>query len=393
MISEYLSTPQLLHCLYGLNHRFNRLVYRSVRHFIISQDDAVDISDPYAKDIENLIEKVSCDVQHLGYLLPSLSALINLRTLVLRCCNTATVELIVERASVKQAIQSCLNILRTCDVLSDDQFSREDMLVSPCPHLVRLLVEECSEEALLLICALAPNLHYLKVKQVIPNDESTNIHPSFELLKPISSLKQLHVAATTKRLNDMTLIGRIIESCQSSIEQISLEIALNDPTDGYSLQKVLQPCEHLQKFTLAFSCWLDDDDDDHFDLVPSFQTDWWLDSHRPPIVIFRSNHCETFIVSMPCPLDTYAWFPIDPSDWLINKGHLDSNDVHFTKQRSIRLGSQNPRQSISFDSVNLLGHLFHAPNQTLSIPHYEFITPDPLIEQVSYFSDSSLTVE
>jgi hypothetical protein len=252
-----------------------------------------------------------------------------------------------------------------------------------CAAIVRLSINSCSEQDLLSLCALAPNLVYLRIKQLVSYDNGSNFNSILVLLPQTSSLKQLHIASTTNRLNDVHLIGRLIDCYQSSLEYLTLEISLNNRPDGCHLQRIFEPCRHLQKFAFAFNYWHEETEE--IDALHQFQSDWWLDSCQPPVLIFCSNHCETLILSMPCSLDDYIWFPIDPKDWLVNKGQLDSPNIRFTKQKCIRFANTH-RQPITLDLVLLIGHVFRAPEQVLSIPHWGFASADLLIEQVSFCS-------
>ena len=200
-----------------------------------------------------------------------------------------------------------------------------------CPAIVRLSLCSCSEHALLSLCSLTPNLVSLNIKQLVCTDDGAHLHSIVALLPQSTRLQHLHITSTTHRLNDIRWIDKLIDFYQSSLEHLTLEISLNNPVDGYSLQTRLERCRRLSKVTFAFSCCLKETDT--IDVLRSFQSDWWLDPHRPPVLIFCSNHCETWIVSMPYHLDGYLWFPIDPEDWLMNKGRLDSADVAFVKQK------------------------------------------------------------
>ena len=253
-----------------------------------------------------------------------------------------------------------------------------------CSGIIRLSIADCSEKALLSLCPLAPNLVYLKVKQLACTDDRSNLNPALAFTPQSTRLEQLHIISTTNRLNDLRSIGKLIDYYQSSLERLTLEISLNNPVDGYDLQRILKRCQHLKKLTFAFSCWLEDTE--MIDVLRSFQSDWWLDSHRPPVLIFCSNYCEILVVSMPCHLDDYLWFPVDLEDWLVNKAQLDSPEISFTKQKCIRFVNSHHRP-ITLDLVHVIGHVFRAAKQELSIPHWRFLAPDLLLEQVSCSSN------
>lgn len=225
---------------------------------------------------------------------------------------------------------------------------------------------------------------YLKIKQLASDDgDDSSLKTILTLPRQSPSLKQLHISSTSNRLNNIRLIERLIDYYQSSLEQLTLKISLNRLPDGDHLQRILASCSCLRKYSFVFSSW--QEENELFDTIEQFQSDWWLDSRRSPVLMFRGNHCETLIVSMPCSLDDYIWFPIDPNDWILNKSDLNSPDIHFTKQKCIRF-SNTHHQLITLDLVHIIGHVFRATKQELSIPHWKFVSPDLLIEQVSLFN-------
>lgn len=393
-IIAHLSSLDLVRAFYGLNHRFNLIVCELARHFTIYKDTSEIEFDNYKPHIRNVVEKFCFDAQLLPQIFQSTYSYSNLRSVVLRYADFIAVDMNVNCDSAKSTIHSCLDVLRICNILpvdwnndhtfDDDQYcSRPEEDVQLRTAIVRLSINSCSEQALLSLCALTPNLTYLKIKQLVSGDDGSNFNSILPMISQSTSLKQLHITSTTNRLNDLHLIERLIDFYHSSLEYLTLEISLNNQPDGYYLQKILEPCRYLQKLAFAFNYWHEEPAE--IAALHEFQSGWWLDSHRPPVLIFRGNHCETLIVSMPCSLDDYIWFPLDPKDWLVNKGQLDSRDIRFTKQKCIRFANTNHRP-ITLDLVYLIGRVFRAPKQELSIPHWEFVSPDLLIEQVSLFS-------
>ncbi|CAF1204138.1 unnamed protein product [Adineta steineri] len=284
MIIVHLNSSDYVHAFYGLNHRFNLIVSQSVHHFIISKDHSTTGFDENKSHINNAIEKICFDVELLPQVFLPTCHYFNLHSIVLRCSELVTVHLNVNCDSIKNAIRSCLDIFRICNIFSAD--SNNDNWFY--------------------------NSHYCE-------ELETDVHT------------------------------------------------------------ILEPCRYLQKFSFVFNYWHEETEET--DVLHQFQSDWWLDSHQPPVLIFYGNQCETMVVSMPCYLDDYTWFPIDPKDWLVNKGQLDSSDIHFKKQKCIRFTNAN-RQLITLDLVRVIGHVFQAPKQELSIPHWGFVSPDLLIEHI-----------
>ncbi len=115
-----MSSSDLVQAFYGLNHRFNLIVYQSVRHFTISKDTNEKMFDELKPNIKKMIEKICIDAHLLPYVFLSTCSYSNLRSVVLRFANVATVDLHVDCDSAKCTIQSCLNILRVCNILPVD---------------------------------------------------------------------------------------------------------------------------------------------------------------------------------------------------------------------------------------------------------------------------------
>jgi hypothetical protein len=398
-----LSSPDLVHAFFGLNHRFDLIVCHLARHFTISENTLEIGFDRYKPDIINAIEKIRFDVQLLPQIFLSTHLYSSIHAVVLSCSNFVTVDLNVNCDSAKNTIDACLDVLQACQILpvdfdnensfspKNDRSKSEEILNRlVCSAIVRLSIDSCSEQALISLCAVTPNLTYLKVKQLVSTDDDSTSNSVLSMIPQLSSLKQLHIAATTNRLNDIHWVGRLIGCYQSSLEYLTLEISLNNRVDGYQLERILEPCQRLQKLAFAFN-YLSEETEE-IDALHQFQTDWWLDSHRPPVLVLCGNHRETLVVSMPCYLDDYLWFPVDPKDWLVNKGQLDSPNICFTKQKCIRFVNNN-RHPITLDLVYIIGHVFRAPLQELSIPHWGFLSPDLLIKQVSFFSHFPSTIE
>ena len=381
MITTYFSSLHLIQAFYGLNYRFNFIVRELVRHFIISKD-CTEIKFSKSKPhIQNFIEKICFDVQILPQIFQPSYTYSILRSIILSCSDLVTVDLNVDNDHAENVIRSCLQVFHTCRIFSIDHHDANELLRLDknvvCTAITRLSINSCSEDTLVSVCALSPNLIYLKVKQLVPSDDSMNM--KLNLITQSSSLKQLHIAATTNRLNNMELVGRLINCYQSSLEQLTLEISLEHRLIEYYLERILEPCRNLQKLTFAFNYWYEQNEE--IETLHQFQTNWWLDSHQPPILIFSNNYHEIFIVSMPCLLDDYIWFPVDIKSWLMNKGQLGSTVICFPKQRCIRF-SNTSRQLITLELIHLIGRVFQAPKQELSIPHGKFDSSDLLIEQV-----------
>jgi len=120
MIIAHMSSSDLLQAFYGLNHRFNLIVYQSVRHFTISKDTNEKMFDELKPNIKKMIEKICIDAQLLPYVFLSTCSYSNLRSVVLRFANFATVDLNVDCDSAKCTIQSCLDVFRVCNILPVD---------------------------------------------------------------------------------------------------------------------------------------------------------------------------------------------------------------------------------------------------------------------------------
>ncbi len=260
LLTAYLSSFHLIQAFDGLNQRFNFIVYELTRHFIISKDLTEIKFLEFKPHLHNFVEKICFDIQIIPSTFLSTRSYPNLRSVILSYSDVVTADLRVDDHSVENIIRSYLNVLRICNIISEDNAHSKINESLTCTAIKRLSINSCSEEVLLSICALAPNMTYLKIKQLVCSDGSSKLNSIFPLTSVPSSLKQLHITATTNRLPDIHVIGQLISCYQSSLEQLTLEISLDHQLDKYHLQEIFEPCQHLRKLSFVFNYWREDNE-------------------------------------------------------------------------------------------------------------------------------------
>ena len=120
MITAHLTSPDLVQAFYGLNHRLNVIVCELVRYFTIPKETLGIAFNEYHPCIRNVIEKICFDIQLLSQIFPSTYYYSNLRSVVLKCSDFATVDLNVDCNCADNAIHSCLDVLQVCNILPTD---------------------------------------------------------------------------------------------------------------------------------------------------------------------------------------------------------------------------------------------------------------------------------
>ncbi|CAF4041498.1 unnamed protein product [Rotaria sp. Silwood1] len=400
---EYLSSPDLVQAFYGLNHRFNSIVIKSVRHFNIPNDTPSTSIIDCMSYISHFIEVIYFDVELLSKLSSSILLLSNLRSIFLHCSNKTTVKLNIQDPSNVDVVSSCLNILRLCNIYcqddenetNDEELTEEDQAervrnTLPCSAIVRLSIENCDEQDLFALCALAPNLTSLRIDELSSSSDDSSFNTIFELISKSSShLTRLYISSDVNDVIDFNWIGKLIGCYQSSLEQLKLNIRRTNRIEGSQLQKIFEPCERLKNLDFAFQFL--DEAMNILSALAQFQSEWWLDARRAPVLLFRSGDNYIFIGSMPSILPGVFKFSSDLRNWRLNKEKLDSPLIRFTAIKHIVFVNNND-QPITFNFIQFISRIFHAKKQIISMGYWEFDSSLKLLEKVctTCYSESHL---
>ncbi|CAF1172582.1 unnamed protein product, partial [Rotaria sordida] len=207
----------------------------------------------------------------------------------------------------------------------------------PCPAMVRLSADVCTENDLLCLCILAPNLIGLKIKRLRPSHILSNYSTLAALIPRPTHLTKLDIICTDDDddddddLDDSYRIPFeiLIKSYQSSLEQLTLIVHTNNfLLNGRHLEALVKPCQRLQK--LQFVIKYQSREIIIADQLKQFQSDWWLDDRQPPVLILQDDYDHICISSMPCTYPMSLRLSPNLKVWRLNKGQLDSPLIYFT---------------------------------------------------------------
>ena len=150
---------------------------------------------------------------------------------------------------------------------------------------------------------------------------------------------------------------QLIDSYKSSLKKLVLDIRCRQSINGYQLESIFRSCQQLKKLQFFFRNHIVNIED----CFNSFQSEWWLDIHRPAVYIQPSYNDDAIIASMP------SFYPFTFQNglynWLINKGDQNSsfvrfntNQIHFTNKI---------HQSINLEFLYFIKRIFTSSNQSL----------------------------
>jgi hypothetical protein len=250
--------------------------------------------------------------------------------------------------------------------------------VLPCTAIKRVLTSGCNDDQLSRLCAYAPNLTYLRIGYLNQgkNENFGDIIMTDLTIMP-TYLTELHITGNEDRRFDR--IEEVVERYQSSLERLTLNIGSCEVIDGRRLEKLLEPCLHLKKFSFINQC--ENEHIDMIDLLHSFQSDWWLDARRPPVLVQRDAIDYILIASMPCSLSIYHYSLCDLKEWYLSKEKLDSSLIRFTKADELYFQNTS---SVNLDFLYFIGRAFCSRSQCLTFTYWGLMSEHTLFEQVRF---------
>ncbi|CAF3250752.1 unnamed protein product [Rotaria sp. Silwood2] len=180
MVISYLNSPDLVQAFIGLNFRFDTIVLQSTRQFYLPQNMSRKWFLTSMPHIENTIETLVLNTTSVANTFSCSHFFVNLRSVILRYDPPSIVELNVAHYSAIAAILSCLNALQLSKMLPPESIDKYSLFSSrawideeeqadkvanclPCPAIIRLSARVCTEQDLLCLCILAPNIIDLKI--------------------------------------------------------------------------------------------------------------------------------------------------------------------------------------------------------------------------------------
>lgn len=203
-----------------------------------------------------------------------------------------------------------------------------------------------------------------------------------DIISQFKSLTKLCIG-TTDDIHIETIKG-LLQCYQSSLKELRLFImSHNFLMNGHDLEKILEPCKNLHTLSFVVKFYDQYMNVNVHDLYRQFQSEWWLDSHRPPVLVLRDQSNHIFIGSMPCDQSMDITFPMNPNEWQLNKGPLNSDILRFTKMKSIHCQNNN-QQKITIEFLRLIDRSFPSLKEKLTLNYWGFDSSMTLFTQVCF---------
>ncbi|CAF4853112.1 unnamed protein product [Rotaria socialis] len=345
---SYLNQSDVVRAFFNLNQRIDSIVLESVRYLNLPENTEFTWFDKYIPYIGTQIEMITCHVGSVLCLFPSNYLYPNLHTVIL-LSHRFRVGLNVKARSPFNTIVSCLNILRLCgfwrnddiehplllkrNITMESQEKRISALLKStlCLEMQHISLVVDDEQMWVYLCNLTPNLNYICIKHGETDDVQymhSAITPSVTRLECLTRLHIDFYAYDT----DFMALRWLIESCHLTLQEFQLTSDSSSPVNGRFLEELLQPCRHLK--TLSF--FIQTDERVQTDIVEQlchFQSKWWLDECRPPVLVHSNGQNRFTFASIPCIQRSFYLIelPADPKMWLLNKEHIDPSRFYFTK--------------------------------------------------------------
>ena len=393
VIFSYLKPDEIIQGFRNLNQRFQSLVYPFARHPVLFTDSQSSWIKKYMLLISDDIETIKLSLTHITTVFCGGNSYPNLRSVTIYLTIEWEVELNIENESPLGTIISALKVLTKCSferVQSDLSYST-DLDYRPCSAIRRVTILGCNEENISNLYALAPELTYLKVWLRSSRTSAYHSTPVIAQFIPLTHLVELNInVIDLKSFEKMKLF---INHSQTSFRQLTLNLGQDLMIDGKDLEKLLVSHTSLKNF--SFISQLSKEKVNVSDLLQTFQSEWWLNTQRPPVLIHETDFDAILVASIPCSFSNIFenfQFSSNLHSWHFNKENLDSRLIRFTKIRKICLSNKQP---INLEFLQLFAATFCSEKQILECNRWGLISEHELFKQVSffYFFQSYLTVE
>jgi hypothetical protein len=263
------------------------------------------------------------------------------------------------------------NIFQTTNDIDD---------ILPCSAIRRVWIFECDEQKLWKLCHLAPELTYLKVWLRPSNTLNHNLGTTPEGINPPAHLIELYIKVTD--MQSFKDIKLLIGRCQGSIRRITLDLGEDLMIDGRKLETLLAPYTSLED--ISFISQFSKKQITISDLLSSFQSEWWLDTRRSPVLIHETHFNHILAISIPCPFSNLLknfQFSSDLRSWHLNKGKLDSLLIGSIKTNKICLSSKQP---ISLEFLKFAARIFYSGKQMLECNFWGLMFEEEFFKRVSF---------
>lgn len=254
---------------------------------------------------------------------------------------------------------------------------------APCPAIQRISLRTDDEQMWVYLCNLAPNLNYIHIDHCESYDVQFTHRVVTASVTRLKYLTRLHIDFDEYDTDFMALRW-LIDSCHSTLQDFQLTSKCSSPVNGRFLEELLHPCRHLRKL----SFFIETDERVQTSIVEQlcqFQSEWWLDECRPPVLIQPNGENAFIFASLPCiHRSDSIQLPVDPKMWLLNKEHVDSSLFHFANIRQIEF-SNSSQQPVTLDFLRFISRILRPGNENLIFDYWGFSSPHTLFEQVRLY--------
>ncbi|CAF2928084.1 unnamed protein product [Rotaria sp. Silwood2] len=194
----------------------------------------------------------------------------------------------------------------------------------------------------------------------------------------MKSITNLHIETSDRHMN-FDSIKRLIHCCHSSLQHITLIAYDIYGFNGQTLEKLFQICKKLKKFDFLIE-YYHHENVNMTEQLHYFQSNWWLDDCRPPVLVYRDDHNYSIMASMPCLSSLHSLsLSINPDMWPLNKGHFDSVQIYFSHVTSVYFINNN-QQPVLLDFLYLISQVFRSRVEYLEFKYWGFKYPRTLYE-------------
>jgi hypothetical protein len=253
--------------------------------------------------------------------------------------------------------------------------------ILPCSAIRGIWILECDERNLWKLCHLAPELTYLKIWLRSSSTLNYSLAATPARITPPTRLTELDIKVID--LQSFKDVRLLIGHCQAFLRRITLDLGRDLMIDGRNLEALLTSCKSLED--LSFISRFSKKQSNISNLLCSFQSEWWLDTRRPSVLIHKANVDNILVVSLPCSFSNilkHFQFSSDLNSWHLNKGKLDSLLIGSLKTNKICFSSKQP---ISLDFLQCAARIFYSQKQILACQFWGLMFEQKVFEQVSFF--------
>jgi hypothetical protein len=203
---------------------------------------------------------------------------------------------------------------------------------------------------------------------------------------PPTRLTELYIKVID--LQSFKDVKLLIGHCQASLKRITLDLGRDLMIDGRKLEALLTSCTSLED--ISFISQFSKKQMNISELLCSFQSEWWLATQRPSVLIHETVFDHILAVSIPCSFSNilkYFQFSSDLNSWHLNKGKLNSLLIGSLRTNRICVSSKQP---ISLDFLQFTARIFCSQKQILACHFWGLMFEEEVFKKVCFFFSPNL---